>query len=96
MHLALPFDRAQRASEPLAALLSDERSSAYRIVEMRLGKDAITADAPAKPRGKRLLVRKAGGIHRSEFRREQLRVVAPYPEYDQRSRIPYNCRPYRV
>jgi hypothetical protein len=43
------LDGAPRTAEGLVALLADQRSGAERLVELRLGEDAVAADAAAKP-----------------------------------------------
>jgi hypothetical protein len=69
------FDFVPRPPEPLPTLLADELSRTERLVQSVLGIDPVSADTAAKPRGMRLLVGEAGGIHRPEFRREKLRVA---------------------
>ena len=87
VNLTLALDYGAWAAEPLAALLADKVGGTERVVELRLGKDAVATDAAAKPRGERLLVGEAAGVHRTEFRREQLGVAAPDAKYDQRAGV---------
>ena len=83
-------------TEPLSALRANELGHAERLVQFVLGSDAVAADAAAKPCCERFLIGEAGGIHRPNLRREQVRVAATDPEDNERPRIPYHRRSHRM
>ena len=85
-----------RPRKSLAALLADKRGRAERFVELRLGEDAVATDAASKPRGERLLVGEAAGVHRPKFWRKQFRVTAADAEHDQRAGVADHGGPHRV
>jgi hypothetical protein len=82
--LTKPFVNVARwSAEPLATLQPDRLGSAERLIELRLCKDAVTANTSSEPRAEGFLVSERPVLHRTKLGREKLGISAADTENDE-------------